>query len=205
MDGIIFDVDGTLWDSTDVVAKSWNQAIEDYTGFPSNLTGNGLKSLFGKTMNEITEALFPSLPPEERYRVGMMCFDYENRLLETEPGNLYPGVSQVFESLSSKTDLFIVSNCQCGYIEVFLKTTGLGKYVKDFLCFGQTQVPKNETIRMLMQKNHLKDVIYVGDTQGDFDACQKADVPFVFAEYGFGDAPEAQTRIKNILELPALV
>ena len=205
MDGIIFDVDGTLWDSTDVVAKSWNQAIEEQTGFPSKLTGNELKSLFGKTMDEITDALLPSLSPQERRRVGHLCFDYENRLLETEPGNLYPGVAEVFEALSGKTDLFIVSNCQCGYIEVFLKTTGLGKYIKDFLCFGQTQVPKNETIHMLMQKNHLKDVIYVGDTQGDFEACQKADVPFVFAEYGFGDAPEAQIRIRNIRELPALV
>ena len=29
MDGIIFDVDGTLWDSTDSVAESWNLAIRE--------------------------------------------------------------------------------------------------------------------------------------------------------------------------------
>ena len=28
IDSIIFDVDGTLWDSTDVVADAWNQIIE---------------------------------------------------------------------------------------------------------------------------------------------------------------------------------
>lgn len=28
MDGIIFDVDGTLWDSVEVVAESWNLAIK---------------------------------------------------------------------------------------------------------------------------------------------------------------------------------
>ena len=205
MDGIIFDVDGTLWDSTEAVARSWNQAIEENTDFSLSLTADWLKSLFGKTMDEITLALFPSCPKEERDRIGYLCFNYENRLLETDHGVLYPDVERTLESLSQKTDLYIVSNCQCGYIEVFLKTMGLGKYIKDFLCFGQTQVPKNESIRLLMERNHLQDVVYVGDTSGDFDACQKADVPFIYASYGFGDIPDPPRQIGAIRELPALL
>ena len=68
MDGIIFDVDGTLWDSTEAVARSWNQAIEENTDFSLSLTADWLKSLFGKTMDEITLALFHSCPKEERDR-----------------------------------------------------------------------------------------------------------------------------------------
>ena len=156
-------------------------------------------------MDEITLALFPSCPKEERDRIGYLCFNYENRLLETDHGVLYPDVAQTLENLSQKTDLYIVSNCQCGYIEVFLKTMGLGKYIKDFLCFGQTQVPKNESIRLLMERNHLQDVVYVGDTSGDFDACQKADVPFIYASYGFDDIPDPPRQIGAIRELPALL
>lgn len=205
MDGIIFDVDGTLWDSTDIVALSWNQAITENSDLDSNITGADLKKLFGKTMDEILLALFPGLSKEEQNRLGELCFEYENNLLAKEPGTLYPDVEKIFEKLSKKTDLYIVSNCQCGYIEVFLEVTGLQKYVKDHLCFGDTQLPKHETIRRLMKENNLTDVVYVGDTQGDFDACKNADVPFIFAEYGFGDAPEASSRITALTDLPYIL
>jgi len=138
MDGIIFDVDGTLWDSTEAVARSWNQAIEENTDFSLSLTADWLKSLFGKTMDEITLALFPSCPKEERDRIGYLCFNYENRLLETDHGVLYPDVAQTLENLSQKTDLYIVSNCQCGYIEVFLKTMGLEKYIMPMFCLNDS-------------------------------------------------------------------
>lgn len=201
MDGIIFDVDGTLWDSTDSVAESWNQAIRENSDLDITVTNEFLFSIFGKTMDMIFLRLFPMLDEKERLRLGELCFEYENRLLETKPGKLYPGVKETFERLSKKVPLYIVSNCQCGYIEVMLKTTGLAPYVSDTLCFGQTQTSKGQTIRTLMERNHLKDVFYVGDTQGDADACREAGIPFVFAAYGFGDVPDAKWRIESITEL----
>ena len=138
MDGIIFDVDGTLWDSTEAVARSWNQAIEENTDFSLSLTADWLKSLFGKTMDEITLALFPSCPKEERDRIGYLCFNYENRLLETDHGVLYPDVAQTLENLSQKTDLYIVSNCQCGYIEVFLNDGTREIYQRFFMLWSDT-------------------------------------------------------------------
>lgn len=201
MKSIIFDVDGTLWDSTDVVAKSWNMAIRDNTDLEANYTGEGLKYLFGKTMQEIFQAVFPEHSPEEQMRLGYICFDYENRLLETEYGTPYEGVVETIKELSKKHDLYIVSNCQQGYIEVFLKTMELNDYVKDHLCFGDTGVPKDQTILKLMERNQLKDVVYVGDTLGDYNSCVKAGVPFILAEYGFGDVPDAVHRIQKFTDL----
>lgn len=54
---------------------------------------------------------------------------------------------------------------------------------------------------MLMEKNRLEHVVYVGDTQGDADACREAGIPFILAEYGFGDVPDARRRIRKISEL----
>ena len=201
MDSIIFDVDGTIWDSTESVAASWNKAIRDHSNLDLTLEPVSLSRVFGKTMTEIAEVLFPTLETDKRMKLLDICFDEENRYLGGHPGTLYPGVADTIRDLSQKYPLYIVSNCQCGYIEVMLRTTGLEPYIKDHLCFGETQVSKGETILMLMEKNGLKSPVYVGDTQGDADSCKVAGIPFIFAEYGFGSVPDAITCIHTFSEL----
>ncbi|HJC43137.1 MAG TPA: HAD family hydrolase [Candidatus Mediterraneibacter gallistercoris] len=205
MDSIIFDVDGTLWDSTKSVAESWNKAIREHSSLNLTLEPVSLSRVFGKTMTEIADALFPDLSVKERMELLDVCFDEENRYLEDHPGILYPDVVRTIKELSLSCPLYIVSNCQCGYIEVMLRTTGLGPYIRDHLCFGETQVPKGETIRMLIERNNLQSPVYVGDTQGDADSCKTAGIPFIFAEYGFGDVPDAQTRIHTFSDLTKLL
>lgn len=201
MDNIIFDVDGTIWDSTQSVADSWNKAIREHSDLDLTLDPVSLSRVFGKTMTEIADALFPALDTEARMKLLDACYAEENRYLEDHPGLLYDGVAGTIRNLSLRYPLYIVSNCQCGYIEVMLKTSGLAPYIKDHLCFGETLRPKGETIRMLMEKNGLKSPVYVGDTQGDADACKTAGIPFIFAEYGFGDVPDAATRIQRFSDL----
>lgn len=205
MDSIIFDVDGTLWDSTKSVAESWNKAIREHSSLNLTLEPVSLSRVFGKTMTEIADALFPDLSVKERMELLDVCFDEENRYLEDHPGILYPDVVRTIKELSLSCPLYIVSNCQCGYIEVMLRTTGLAPYIRDHLCFGETQVPKCETIRLLIERNNLQSPVYVGDTQGDADSCKTAGIPFIFAEYGFGDVPDAQTRIHTFSDLTKLL
>ena len=205
MDSIIFDVDGTLWDSTKSVAESWNKAIREHSSLNLTLEPVSLSRVFGKTMTEIADALFPDLSVKERMELLDVCFDEENRYLEDHPGILYPDVARTIKELSLSCPLYIVSNCQCGYIEVMLRTTGLAPYIRDHLCFGETQVPKCETIRMLIERNNLQSPVYVGDTQGDADSCKTAGIPFIFAEYGFGDVPDARTRIHTFSDLTKLL
>ena len=53
----------------------------------------------------------------------------------------------------------------------------------------------------IRDRYNLKKVFYVGDTQGDADACQKADVPFILADSGFGNTPAPAYRIAEPKEL----
>lgn len=189
-ESLIFDVDGTLWNSVELVAKGWNLALEE-AGLPPTCTPDNIRPLFGKTMDEIAAAIFPSLPQEERLKRMASCLNWEDRVMQADPCRIfYPQVRQTLTALAQHYRLFIASNCQRGYIELLLEKGDLGHLITDYDCFGQTGLPKAGTIRLLMARNGITNGVYIGDTQGDLEAAQGAELPFVWAAYGFG-MPEA--------------
>jgi phosphoglycolate phosphatase len=186
MDSIIFDVDGTLWDSTGEVADAWVIAAKECGAPYEHITGERRHKEFGKTMEAIGISLFPEYPAEEAVRIIRRACDIENEWLAVHHAALYDGVLNTLKTLSAKMPLFIVSNCQGGYIEVMKETTGLTPYITDHLCPDDTGHAKASNIRAIVEKHNLKSPIYVGDTQGDLNASREAGVKFVFASYGFG-------------------
>ncbi|ADL50715.1 HAD family hydrolase [Clostridium cellulovorans] len=202
MKNIIFDVDGTLWDTTGSVAKSWNKAVSEVGVAEPNLTADMLKKEFGKPMNVIADDLFPDASPEQKEQLLELCCKYEHEdLLKNEDNLLFPGVKETIIELSKKYRLFIVSNCQCGYIELFMDKIGIKEYIEDYECFGNTGRCKGENIKLVVERNNLDEVVYVGDTQGDYEATVLAEVPFIFARYGFGNVENFYMAIDNIGEL----
>lgn len=205
-DSIIFDVDGTLWDSTDIVAIGYNRAFETYTDLPVRVDGPRLKTLFGKPMDQIFQELLPELSRDEQHMISEKCVILEEEELEKADPKplLYPDIEEMFQKLSEKVPLFIVSNCQCGYIEQFIRKNHFESYITGHLCFGQTGVSKGQTILRLMKEHHLTSPVYVGDTAGDASACKEANIPFIFAEYGFGKVTSPDGRIRKPLDLVSL-
>ena len=91
VDGIIFDVDGTLWDSTEIVAGAWNQAIIEEGITDVHLTGEILKGLFGKTMDVIAKNILPEATEEQRERILERCCRYEHEALAASEEDItYP-------------------------------------------------------------------------------------------------------------------
>lgn len=203
-DSIIFDVDGTLWDSTDIAAASYNKVLEK-EGLSVHVTGDMLKQLFGKPMDEIFATLLPGVPHEDLVRLADDSMEQENIDLETASDLGYPRLAETFQELSKKYRLFIVSNCQCGYIELAMKGTGIEPYITGHLCFGETGTSKGQTILRLMREHDLHAPIYVGDIQGDANACKEAGIPIIHAAYGFGTIEEPYARIQTPYDLVGLL
>lgn len=204
IDGILFDVDGTLWDSTPIVENAWNQALID-SGIPEiQVTASRLKGLFGLPMDEIIDDILPGYPEEVKRKFQPFCYEYEDRYLKKSPGIVYDGLEEALKILSSKYPLFVVSNCQSGYIELLYEKTGYGKYFKDQTCFGDTGKFKAENIRLIVDRYDLKSPVYVGDTQMDANACIEAGVPIVYAAYGFGKVKDPAYVINEPMDLTKL-
>ncbi|MBS6195395.1 MAG: HAD family hydrolase [Clostridiales bacterium] len=201
MDSIIFDVDGTLWDSTAICAQSWNTVIRRETDLDPVITEQTLKGLFGRLLPDIAKVIFPDYSKERQLDLIDQCCQEEHRALLACCAPLYPDLEETLARLSEKYRLFIVSNCQAGYIEVFLTSSGLGRYFEGHLCPGDTGNPKGENILQIIRDFHLESPVYVGDTDGDRQASKTAGIPFVFASYGFGTVSSYDYTIKSPKEL----
>lgn len=201
MESLIFDVDGTLWDAVALVAEGWNDGLQNM-GFAPHCTEQSIRPLFGKTMTEIAQVVVPGVPQEQAMEVMDRCMDGEMARLRRDPCHIfYPGVKETLTELHKTHRLFIVSNCQQGYIELLMEKGGLGGLISDFDCFGNTGLPKGQTLRLLCERCNVRDVVYVGDTQGDMEASEQAGLPFVWAAYGFGKPAHWDKRIDHFTDL----
>ena len=200
---VIFDLDGTLWDSAESVAESWNIEIERVTGQTSSITADGIRRNMGKTMNEIADDVMSEYPLPFRYELARKCEVFENAYIAEHGGKLFEGVRETLKVLKAQgVQMAVVSNCQEGYVPAFLTSMGMKDIFDDYEEWGRSGFLKAENIRLVMERNGADKAVYVGDIQKDADASAKAGVPCIFASYGFGHIEEPAAVLERFSDLP---
>ena len=203
--GIIFDMDGTLWDSSANVAASWNEILRERGIARAPLTQQDMQSIMGMTMTAIADRLWSMVPAPARYELMHTCELHENEYLLEHGGELYPELTSTLTVLMERGyHLYIVSNCQSGYIETFLEHYHMEDFFEDLECYGNTQKGKADNIRALALRNSLDRYYYVGDIQADYDAAISGGAEFIHAAYGFGTVAQEVPRIREFAELKKL-
>ena len=204
--GLIFDMDGTLWDSSEGVAASWTEKVRELGYDRPAITKEDVMSIMGLTMDRIADIIFADLPKDERMRLLDLCCAHENDYLREHGGVLYPNLEKTFKALKKAGyELYIVSNCQSGYIEAFLEHYGFGHYFSDIECYGNNLKGKGENIALLAERNSLEKAWYIGDIQGDYDATMQAGLEFIHAAYGFGTIEQTVPELEHFSDLPRLL
>ena len=204
-DSLIFDVDGTVWDTTPVVKDAWNAALDELGLSYAHVTADRLRGLFGLPMDAIIKDILPDEPDSVRERFRPVCYRYEEEYVPKRSGIVYPHFIETIRTLKGKIPMYVVSNCQSGYIELMIEKTGLYDCFLDHLCYGDTGLLKAENILSIIKKHKLMHPAYVGDTQMDADACKAAGVPIIYCSYGFGKVIDPDLTISDIRQLMDIV
>lgn len=203
-ESIIFDVDGTLWDSRALLAEAYNAQLQEEGITGLHVTADILKPLFGKPMNELADGLFGAIvPAPERYALMDRCIARMDKHMEEHAGVHmgYPDLRATLEQLKKNHRLFIVSNGQKGYPQMAANKLGLADLMDGYLSWGDTGKSKGQTILLLMQTHNIQSAVYIGDTQGDLEACREANIPFIFTSFGFGQPDSYYARADRFCDL----
>lgn len=203
---VIFDLDGTLWDSAVSVAESWNIEIERYTGSDPGISPDDIRRNMGKTMNEIADDVMSDFDVPERYEMARRCEVFENGYIAEHGGELFEGVRETLqELLDAGVKMSIVSNCQEGYVPAFITSMDMDRYFIDYEEWGRSGYLKADNIRLVMERNGTDRAVYVGDIQKDADASAEAGVPCIWASYGFGTIEQPAAVLKRFSDLPSVL
>ena len=201
---VIFDLDGTLWETEWISYKTANAVLKKYET-NKEITMDVIKSTMGCTYAETAEMYMPYYDVEKREKILGQMLDLNAQILSEFGGNVYKNLEETLEKLNGNYKIAIVSNCADGYIESFLNSSKLEKYFVDYMAAAKYKVTKAEAIRRVVERNNISSAIYIGDTINDYKATLGAEVDFIQAKYGFGEDLGTEHSIDDISELPELL
>jgi len=198
--GILFDLDGTLWEVTDITYTSVNEVARKYG--VNNVSKETICGAFGFTKLECAKTYFPDLELNIALSLMEEIANLKIDKLNKIGGKLYPNLEETIVSLTKDYELFIVSNTsKNGYIEAFLNSSGLQKYFKDYIAASSLNITKADAIKLIISKYNLSKSVYVGDTIKDMVAATQAGISFVQAKYGYGKDLKTNFYINDLNEL----
>lgn len=201
-DSLIFDMDGTLWDAADTYVASWNEGFKK-ENIEKEITRADLSRMMGWEKRKVLDHVMPDYDLAKQERIFNSINEVRAELIPQMGGILYKGIKEGLERLSAKYKLLIVSNCPENLIQQFMEWAGITHLITDEMAHGVNYMPKHHNIHLLIERHHLLNPVYIGDTQTDSVESRMAKLPFVFLSYGFGQTDDYDLKFDNFEDFTA--
>ena len=178
IDTVLFDFDGTIMDTNDVIIGSWQHVYRTLRGKEGDL--DYILSTFGEPLEYSMETSFPEVPMEESVKIYRDW--HRERFLDMI--KLFPGVAEMLQEVKSRGyKMGIASSRLRLTLEQGLNKYNLGKYFDAIVAVEDTANPKPapdivlKTLGMLDAKP--ENAIMIGDSRLDILCARNAGVQSV--------------------------
>ena len=188
---ILLDLDGTLINSADSVLRSLESALQENSfQIQSGLS----KTIIGPPINEIINSLLPEASDKIIALVKNSFFDIYDKK-NCVDCQIYEGAIEFLNNMQAlDRDIFLVTNKRERPTKEILLKHGLNKYFKNIYSidsvYKRSIKSKANLLSYIKERESLNyyESIYIGDTAGDYVACTRNRLDFIFAEWGYGSS-----------------
>lgn len=213
-EAIIFDVDGTLFQTERVALPAFQRlfaTLQEKNLYHGDAPSDDkLLSVLGMTIPEIWETLLPDADMDVRDQANELFAHVELGLIREGVGELYPGCRETIQTLhDAGYKIFTASNGEERYVHTVIEETKLRPLFTTLYSAGEYKTEKKEDlVALLLQKENIRQAVMVGDRKSDIRAGRANNLPTIGCDFGFAgeDELEGATVIINSYKelLPAL-
>ena len=202
-DNLIFDLDGTLFDSAPEILVCLKKALQHND---IDIKDNLNESIIGSPLEETLKNL---IQKKDKAKIDKIieCFielydsDYCYKT------KLYKGVQETLEVLEKKKNLILITNKRITPTENMLKNAKIIELFDSYFSVDPSDQSKKDKSMLISKtikdyKINPKNTAYIGDTMGDFIASKKNNIKFIFAGWGYGKyVKDADLHLNDIREM----
>lgn len=191
MNNILFDVDGTIFDTCEGIVCSILYALDKMGENP--LPDDILKQFIGPPLLD-GFMQFAGLSAEK----ANLAVKYYREFYTPEGvymAKLYDGIENLLDELNKcGKSLFVISSKPTIFVQKLFGKYGIDKYFKDIaeVRFDNCEISKTELINGIIKKYNLtpSDTIMIGDRKFDIIGAKEAGIRSIGVTYGFGTKDE---------------
>lgn len=198
--GIIFDMDGVIFNISEAIKKAVDDSVEKYQ---MNVNQDEVMEEIAHLIEEIQNYPVPKILLNsydllkvnflegigffKKLRIAIFMFNQFNKYKDAE-SSIYEGIDQLISKLAKHKKLAILTNNKSQYAEEVLEKFNLSNYFSTIVGFNDVSEvkPNPEGILKILDKWNLKptEAIFIGDMTTDIEAGKAANVKMICVASG---------------------
>jgi phosphoglycolate phosphatase len=196
---LAFDIDGTLFDCSDIIVDAFQKGIALFNEnnkkkvqIPSK---EKIISVLGIPTDTIYQNLFPDLNPSNQQKMNELCSNTLIDMINQGAGSLYEHVYSTLERLYNEDYvIYVASNGKLRYIESILNSNDIMKFFKKPIVVLNSNIATKSDIVSYYKTNIKKNdlLVMIGDRSTDRLAAEENNIPFIGCAFGHAGFSELE-------------